>query len=84
VKALGDLAPGAFFMPRTQFGEQHVITHARLADMSALEILTAWREDRLDPSVRIVSVNGDLDNPRSLTYAWSQTEEEFTLSAKSW
>ncbi|MCP2348417.1 hypothetical protein [Nonomuraea roseoviolacea] len=52
--------------------------------MSAKEILTAWRDDDLDPAVRIVSVIGDLDNPRSLTYAWQTTPEHDELRMRTW
>ncbi|MFD1547181.1 hypothetical protein [Nonomuraea guangzhouensis] len=52
--------------------------------MSALEILTAWREGDLDSAIRIVSVNGDLDNPRSLTYAWQATPEHDELRMRTW
>ncbi|MEU4224722.1 hypothetical protein AB0F17_10525 [Nonomuraea sp. NPDC026600] len=59
-------------------------THVQLENMSALEILSAWREGNLDPAIRIVSVSGDLDNPRSLTYAWQATPEHDELRMRTW
>ncbi|MEV0615023.1 hypothetical protein AB0I81_16980 [Nonomuraea sp. NPDC050404] len=52
--------------------------------MTAQEILGAWRDGDLDPAVRIVSVDGDLDNPRSLTYAWQATpdRDEFRMRTR--
>ncbi|MFE3453669.1 hypothetical protein ACFXJ8_32545 [Nonomuraea sp. NPDC059194] len=52
--------------------------------MTALEILTAWRERRLDPSIRIVSAIGDLDNPRAITYAWHTTPDHQELRLRTW
>ncbi|GAA3191802.1 hypothetical protein [Nonomuraea roseoviolacea] len=46
-----------------------MIAVERLWGMTAKEIVAAWRDGRLDPSIRIVSVVGELDDPRSLTYA---------------
>ncbi|WP_043616076.1 hypothetical protein [Nonomuraea candida] len=61
-----------------------MITHAHLEDMSAQEIMKAWRDGDLDPAIRIVSVDGDLDNPRSLTYAWHATPDHDELRMRTW
>lgn len=61
-----------------------MISHAQLENMCALEILAAWRDGDLDPAIRIVSVNGDLDNPKSLTYAWQTTPEHDELRMRTW
>ncbi|WP_433245364.1 hypothetical protein ACQPYK_43305 [Streptosporangium sp. CA-135522] len=49
-----------------------MITVDQFSDMTAKEVLTAWRENRLDPEIRIVAVNGPLDDPKSITY-WAPT-----------
>lgn len=86
VKALGDLVPGAFFILTLTalWRTRPMIAFAQLEDMTAQEILGAWRDGDLDPAVRIVSVDGDLDNPRSLTYAWQATpdRDEFRMRTR--
>ncbi len=61
-----------------------MITHTHLETMCALDILAAWRDGDLDPAIRIVSVIGDLDNPRSLTYAWQAAPDHDELRMRTW